>query len=153
MEWLTVVLAEVALGGPAALRQTPVQAVVGAGLSVARFPVRQVARQVDSLLGKASRTLDTVGETSQDVAETLDDLQDRATTAVKQQLAPDEDELPVTGYDQLTKPRAIALVKTLSQPEDVRSVIAYEESHRNRPDVVSAAQVRLAEIAKDVVVG
>ena len=120
---------------------------------MARFPVRQVARQVDSLLGKASRTLDTVGETSQDVAETLDDLQDRATTAVKQQLAPDEDELPVTGYDQLTKPRAIALVKTLSQPEDVRSVIAYEESHRNRPDVVSAAQVRLAEIAKDVVVG
>ena len=58
VEWLTVVLAEVALGGPAALRPTPVQAVVGAGLSVARFPVRQVARQVDSLIGKASRTLD-----------------------------------------------------------------------------------------------
>lgn len=153
VEWLTVVLAEVALGGPAALKPTPVQAVVGAGLSLATFPVRQVSRRVDAILGKASRTLDTVGETSQNVAETLDDLQERATTAVKQELAPDEDELPVTGYDQLTKPRAIALVKTLSQPEDVRSVIAYEESHRNRPEVVSAAQVRLSEIAKDVVVG
>ena len=151
VEWLTVVLAEVALGGPAALRPTPVQVVVGAGLTLATLPVRQVSRQVDALLGKAGRTIDQVGETSQQVAETLDDLQDKATTAVKQQLAPDEAELPVTGYDQLTKARAIALVKTLSQPEDVRSVIAFEESHRKRADVVSAAQVRLAEIAKDVV--
>ncbi len=153
VEWLTVVLAEVALGGPAALRATPVQVVVGAGVSLATFPVRQVSRTVDAFLGRASRTLDSMGQTSQEVAETLDDLQERATTAVKQELAPDEDELPVTGYDRLTRPRAVALVGTLSQPEDVRSVIAYEESHRNRPDVVSAAQVRLSEIAKDVVAG
>ncbi|MFC3687916.1 hypothetical protein [Aquipuribacter hungaricus] len=184
VEWLTVVLAEVALGGPAALKPTPVQVVVGAGVSLATLPARQVGRRVDSLVGRASRVMGSAGEKTQQAAEKLDDLQQQATakvddlqqqatakvgdlqqqaaatvedlqqqatTAAKQELAPDEDELPVVGYDQLTKARAIALVKTLSQPEDVRKVVAYEESHRQRADVVSAAQVRLAEIAKDVV--
>lgn len=151
VEWLTVVLAEVALGGPAALRPTPVQAVVGAGLSLAAFPVRTATRGVDIVLGRAGAALHQVGETSQDVAESLDDLQARAVRTVKAEVAPDADELPVAGYDKLTKPRAITAVKKLSTAADVRAVIAYEESHKNRADVVSAAQVRLADIAKDVV--
>jgi len=151
VRWLTVVLAEVALGGPAALRPTPVQAVVGAGLSLARLPARQVSRGVDSLLGQAGRAVDQAGESAQEAAQDLDDLQERATTAVKRTLAPDADRLPVTGYGRMTKPVAISAVKGLSTPADVRAVIAYEESHRKRADVVSAAQVRLAEIAQAVV--
>jgi hypothetical protein len=65
-----------------------------------RWPPSPPARSAVAsmrLLGKASRTLDTFGATSQEVAEKLDDVQARATSAVKQELAPDEDELPVTG--------------------------------------------------------
>ena len=151
VRWLTIVLAEVALGGPAALRPTPVQTVVGAGLSLARLPVRQVSRGVDSLLGQAGRAVDQAGQAAQEAAQDLDDLQDRATTAVKRTLAPAVDQLPVVGFGRMTKPLAIAAVKGLSTPTDVRAVIAYEESHRKRADVVSAAQVRLADIAQAVV--
>ncbi len=130
VEWLTVVLAEVALGGPAALRPTP-----GAGgrgrWAVARLAAWSAGHARGRRPDREGRRapLDSVGETSQDVAEALDDLQERAvdlqeraTTAVKQGLAPNEDDLPVTGYDRLTKPRAIAAVKKLSKPEDVRTV-------------------------------
>jgi hypothetical protein len=36
-------------------------------------------------------------------------------------------------------------------PDDVRAIIAYEEAHKNRQRVVSAAQTRVAAIAQDVV--
>ena len=153
VRWLTVVLAEVALGGPPALRPTPVQTVVGAGLSLARIPGRRVSRCVDSLLGQAGRAVDQAWQASQEDAEDLDDLQERATTAVRRTLAPNVDRLPVVGYGRLTKPLAIAAVKGLSTPADVRAVLAYEESHRKRADVVSAAQVRLADIARAVISG
>ena len=151
VRWLTVVLAEVALGGPAALRPTPVQAVVGAGLLLAKLPARRVSRGVDSLLGQAGRAADHAEEATQQAAENLDDLQDRATTAVRRTLAPDAGQLPVVGYGRMTKPQAIAAVNKLATPQAVRAVVAYEESHRKRADVVSAAQVRLAHLAQVVV--
>lgn len=169
IEWLTVVLAEVALGGPAALRATPVQVAVGVGVGLASFPARTVGRGVNAVLGRAGQVLDQVGETTQDVADNVSDsvtdLRDGVTdlrdgavdgfesTAkqVRKELAPEADELPVDGYEKLTKPRAIAAVKKIDRPEDLRAVIAFEEAHRNRADVVSAAQVQLSRIAKDVV--
>jgi len=39
-------------------------------------------------------------------------------------------------------------VKKLTKPADLRAVIGYEENNRNRKGVASAAQVRLAGIAK-----
>jgi len=61
------------------------------------------------------------------------------------------DELPIADYDELNQTDAVAAVKDLDDPSDIRTVIAYEEMHKNRQRLVSAAQTRLAEIAKEVV--
>lgn len=160
IEWLTIVLAEVALGGPAALRATPAQKVVGLGVGLASLPARRLGRGVDVVVGRAGQAFDQVGDSSQELADSLVDLRDAtrdslddAVTRVRQEMAPEADELPVPRYDSLTKPRAIAAVKKLDDAEQVRAVVAYEEAHKNRADVVSAAQVQLARIAEDVVLG
>ena len=46
--------------------------------------------------------------------------------------------------------QAVAAVKELTDPSDVRTVVAYEEAHKDRQGVVSAAQTRLAGIAQEV---
>ena len=62
------------------------------------------------------------------------------------------DELPITDYDDLNVPQAVAAIKELATvPADVRAILAYEESHKNRQGVVSAAQTRVAAIAQEVV--
>jgi hypothetical protein len=61
------------------------------------------------------------------------------------------EELPISDYEGLNVSQAVAAVKELDDPSDIRAVIAYEESHKNRHGVVSAAQTRLAAIAQEVV--
>ena len=56
VDWLTTVLAEDALGGPAALRRTPLQAAAGAAVRLVNVPVTWSARGLD-------RALDTVRTT------------------------------------------------------------------------------------------
>jgi hypothetical protein len=63
----------------------------------------------------------------------------------------DASELPIADYDELTVADAVAEVKDLTAPSDIRAIVAYEETHKNRARVVSAAQTRLAEIAQEVV--
>jgi hypothetical protein len=46
---------------------------------------------------------------------------------------------------------AIAAVKDLTASHDIRAIVAYEEAHKNRQRVVSAAQARVASIAQEVV--
>jgi hypothetical protein len=46
---------------------------------------------------------------------------------------------------------AVKAVKQLKEPRDIRVVIRYEETHKDRAGVVSAAQVALADIAKEAV--
>jgi hypothetical protein len=58
-------------------------------------------------------------------------------------------ELPVKHYEEMTAQAAIAALRTLDDPDDIRAMIAFEESHKNRSGVVSAAQTRYAAIAKD----
>lgn len=60
------------------------------------------------------------------------------------------DELPIEDYDTLNVSSAVAAVKELTEASDIRAVVAYEEAHKNRHGVVSAAQTRLAAIAQDV---
>lgn len=177
IEWLTVVLAEVALGGPAALRPTPVQAVLGAGLHLATFPVRTVGRGVEGVIDRASLLRSRVGSTSDTISDGIEDAreavtstvhetQERATSTARNTArgtartlrdarrtanTPDDSELPVEGYGSYTKPRAIAAVKKLSSVEELRTVIAYEEGTKNRADVVSAAQAQIARLAREVV--
>ena len=60
------------------------------------------------------------------------------------------DELPIKGYDNLTTRAAVAAIKKLTEVEDVRAIIAYEEAHKGRRGVASAAQTHIAAIAKEV---
>jgi hypothetical protein len=60
IEWLTTVLAEVALGGPPALRATPFQAVAGGVTRAVNYPVRFARDRVNGLLGRVQDTGDQV---------------------------------------------------------------------------------------------
>lgn len=60
VEWLTTVLAEQALGGPPALRATPVQAVVGGATRAVNYPVRFAREQVNRAFGRVQVTGDQV---------------------------------------------------------------------------------------------
>ncbi len=178
VEWLTTVLAEDALGGPAALRRTPLQAATGAAVRLAYIPMSLSARGLDKaidtvrtappafgeLLSRGAHARDVAlktltasrnaaletaekvvrGEGAEDAADALHSV--RAATGVL-----DPDELPIAEYTELNVSQAVAAVKDLTEPADIRAVIAFEEAHKNRQGVVSAAQTRLADIAKEVV--
>ena len=63
----------------------------------------------------------------------------------------DSDELPIDDYDELNVSEAVTAVKALTDPADVRAILAYEEANKARQGVVSAAQTRVAAIAQEVV--
>jgi hypothetical protein len=182
IEWLTVVLAEEAMGGPTALVPTPVQKVASGVARAVNAPVRFWANTVNS-------TVDTVKHAGEETSERLSAVSGRAaavTDAVRETLAAGRsatlrraeqvatregkedaaktakaareelgdvspDELPIKNFDQLTVGDAIKAIKGLKTPEDVRAVISYEEAHKSRANVVSAAQTQLAALAKDAV--
>jgi hypothetical protein len=197
VDWISTVLAEEALGGPTALRATPLQRVAGGVTNAIGLPVRAawegVNRAVDSaqeVSGKAWETVadvtdraERVGDRARqtfagvadrairlagagrDVARTGRDASlRRAETVARQEGATGtaqavrdtrrglgtlaEGELPIRDYDQLNQHEAIRQIKELDDPADVRAVINYEEAHRDRSSVISAAQTRAAALAK-----
>ncbi|GAF45425.1 hypothetical protein [Rhodococcus wratislaviensis] len=177
VDWLTTVLAEDALGGPAALRRTPLQAATGTAVRLVNVPVTWSARGLD-------RALDTVRATPPALSELLNRGAHAGDVAVKTLTASrdaaletaeqvtrregadgvagvlhsartgagvlDPGELPIGGYDDLNVAETVAAVKELAEPADVRAIVAYEEKNKNRHGVVSAAQTRLAAIAQEV---
>lgn len=182
VEWLTVVLAEEALGGPAALQPTPLQRVAGAAANAAIAPYRFATNRVNEAFDTAQQRRDAAGERLQEVAgragqltgavrETLgagraatlrraervarrEGNREAADTAKKarEELGDvSADELPIKGYDSLSVPDAVKAIKQLKTPHDVNVVIRYEETHKNRSNVASAAQTQLAAIAKEAV--
>jgi len=182
VEWLTVVLAEEAMGGPAALVATPVQKVAGGVARAVNAPVRFWANTVNN-------TVDTVKQAGEQTSDRFNAVTERAsalTEAVRETLAAGRgaslkraeqvatrdgnkdaakaakaareelgdvsaDELPIKKYDELTVTEAIKAIKGLKTPEDIRVVIHYEEAHKNRSNVASAAQTQLASLAKEAV--
>jgi ferritin-like metal-binding protein YciE len=58
-------------------------------------------------------------------------------------------ELPIKHFEEMTAPNAIAAVRELTDPDDLRAVIAFERSHKNRAGVVEAAQARHAAVARE----
>ncbi|MGY1620420.1 ferritin-like domain-containing protein [Geodermatophilus sp. SYSU D00691] len=83
VEWLTVVLAEEALGGPAALQPTPFQRVAGSVAHAAVTPYRFVANQVNE-------TLDSLTQGRRQAEARLGEVAGRAgqlTSAVRESLA------------------------------------------------------------------
>ncbi|WP_067686144.1 hypothetical protein [Nocardia jejuensis] len=177
VDWLGTVLSEDALGGPAALRRTPLQAATGTIVKLAVIPVTWSARGLDRALDTfrsappalsellargvhvgdvAVKTLtasrDAALETAEQVtrregehsaANTLHSL--RTATGILEAR-----ELPIEDYDERNVSQAISAIKTLTEPSDIRAIVAYEETNKNRAGVVSAAQARLSAIAQDV---
>jgi hypothetical protein len=182
VEWLTVVLAEEAMGGPAALVATPVQKVAGGVARAVNAPVRFWANTVNN-------TVDTVKQAGEQTSERFTAVTERAsalTDAVREtliagrgaslkraeQVANREgnkdaakaaksarenlgdvsaQELPIKNYDNLSVADAIKAIKGLKEAKDIRVVIHYEESHKDRSNVASAAQTHLADLAKEAV--
>ncbi len=178
VEWLTTVLAEDALGGPAALRRTPLQAATGAAVKLANLPglwtargvdralevIRNIRPNVDQLIDRGAHAGELAGRVlsgSRDAALaaaediTRGDGADQAADALhalrSASGALDPSELPIADYDELPVAEAISAVKELTDPSDIRVIVAWEEAHKNRQRVVSAAQTRLAAIAQEVV--
>jgi hypothetical protein len=175
---LTTVLAEDALGGPAALRRTPLQAATGAAVKLANLPglwtargvdralevLRNIRPNVDQLIDRGAHAGELAGRVlsgSRDAALaaaediTRGDGADQAADALhalrSASGALDPAELPIADYDELPVAEAISAVKELTDPSDIRVIVAWEEAHKNRQRVVSAAQTRLAAIAQEVV--
>jgi hypothetical protein len=178
VDWLTTVLAEDALGGPAALRRTPLQALAGTAVKVVNRPVTWSARGLDRAVDRlrstgpalnglvkrggnaaeiAAKALSASQTSALQAAEkvTRSEGADRAADALHSSRAAvgvlDADELPVRNYEELNVTEAVAAIKELTLPNDVRAILAYEEAHKNRQRIVSAAQTRVAAIAKEVV--
>ncbi len=182
VEWLTVVLAEEALGGPAALVATPVQKVAGGVARAVNAPVRFWANTVNS----AVDTVKHAGEETSDRFSAVTDRAQQLTDAVRETLtagrsaslrraeqiarregnkdaakaarsAREElgdvsaDELPIKNFDQLSVGDAVKAIKGLKESHDIRVIIRYEETHKSRANVVSAAQTQLASLAKQAV--
>ena len=178
VDWLTTVLAEDALGGPAALRRTPLQAAAGTAVKMFNLPVAWSARGVD----RAAEALRSTGPTFKDLVSrgghasdvaakalnasrgaalgaaervTRREGADKAADALHSTRAGagvlQANELPIPNYDDLNVSDAVAAVKELSNPGDVRAILAYEEENKNRQRVVSAAQTRVAAIAQEVI--
>jgi hypothetical protein len=182
VEWLTVVLAEEALGGPAALVPTPVQKVAGGVARAVNAPVRFWANTVNTAVDTAKHA----GEETSDRFSAVTDRAVKLTDAVRETLTAGrsatlrraeqvanregntdaakaarsarEDlgdvsasELPIKHYDNLSVGDAIKAINGLKDAHDIRVVINYEEAHKGRANVVSAAQTQLAALAKEAV--
>ncbi len=181
VQWLSTVLAEEALGGPTALRPTPLQAVAGTATRIVIAPVRWSADGVNRAVAMVKHRRDQVEDAADEVAEKATQLKDatkktlaaggKAGLAQAEKSARDDGadktagavhearvatgsvdpaELPIKDYDKLSINDAETAVKKLNRPEDLRTIIAYEEATKNRTGVISATQTRLAGIAKDV---
>ena len=178
VEWLTTVLAEDALGGPAALRRTPIQAAVGLAVRLANLPMAWSVRSADRAVQAVRNSrpafdeLMTRGAHAGEVAAKAMAASRDAALHTAEQVTRREgaggaadalhamrgsvgvleaDELPIRGYGELPVNEAVAAVKELNDPADIRAIIAYEEAHKNRQRVVSAAQTRVAAIAQEIV--
>ncbi|MBV8861213.1 MAG: ferritin-like domain-containing protein [Mycobacterium sp.] len=178
VEWLTTVLAEDALGGPAALRRTPLQAAAGTAVKLVNLPATWSARGLDRAVDALRSTRPALKElverggnageiaakalaASQNAAlhaaerVTRSEGADKAADALHSSRAAvgvlDAKELPIRNYDDLNVSDAVAAIKDLTVPNDVRVIIAYEEAHKNRQRIVSAGQTRVAAIAQEVV--
>lgn len=178
VDWLTTVLAEDALGGPGALRRTPMQAAVGVAVRLANMPMEWSVRRADRALQAVRNTrpnfesLLTRGAHAGEIAAkamaaSRDAALHTAEQATRREGASgaadalhamrgsvgvlEADELPIAGYDELNVNEAVAAVRDLDEPADIRAIIAFEEAHKNRQRVVSAAQTRVAAIAQEIV--
>ncbi|MGI5129298.1 ferritin-like domain-containing protein [Pseudonocardia sp. CA-107938] len=140
----------------------------------ARFAVERVNRTVDALTrrgrdaaGRLQGTADGVRTLVSDVQEVAgagrdaaltraEDVAEReragtiadtAHTARARVGALSAGELPIPRYADLTAQNTIAAIRRLDDPDDVRVVAAFEEQHKNRSGVLSAADAQIAALS------
>jgi hypothetical protein len=180
VDWLTTVIAEEALGGPAALTPTPLQRLAGGVAHAVGLPTRFAAEQVN-------RAVHTVYRTGEEAKEAVEDLAGSArrlgsdtrevasagrdaTLQQAERVARREgadtvagavhetraemgtlaaSELPIKHYEEMAPQNAIAAIRELTDPDDLRAVIAFEEAHKNRTGVIDAAQSHYAAVTKE----
>lgn len=65
--------------------------------------------------------------------------------------SPEDEQLPISDYTELDVSGAAAAATELTAPADIRAIVAHEEANKDRRGVASAAQTRLADIAREVV--
>ncbi|MFQ6226534.1 ferritin-like domain-containing protein [Nocardia sp. NPDC002869] len=177
VEWLTTVLAEDALGGPAALRRTPMQAATGTAVKLVNSPVTWSARGLDRVLETVRAASPAFGEllaqgaqAGEVAVKTLTASRDAALETAEQVTRREGADTaadafrsirtgtgvldpgvpPIADYNERNVTEAVAAIKELTKPADIRAVIAYEEANKNRQGVVSASRARLAAIAQEV---
>lgn len=63
----------------------------------------------------------------------------------------DASDLPVESFDSLSGADAVKAVKFLEDAEDVRVVLSYEQAHKDRKGVSTAAEKRITELAESSV--
>ncbi|HST99071.1 MAG TPA: ferritin-like domain-containing protein [Geodermatophilus sp.] len=182
VEWLTVVLAEEAMGGPAALQATALQRVAGSAARAANSPIRFWTNRVNEVVESVHQRREQAGERLNEASDKASSFSDavretltvgrsaalrraeriarregnkdaaNAAKAAREELGDvSADELPIKGYDSLSTQDAIKAVKELKSAHDVRVIIRYEETHKNRTSVVNATQTQLAALAKEAV--
>lgn len=78
IEWLTTRLAEVAAGGPAALRPTPMQSVVGFTRRLSTLPVRNAANTVNRSIDTAGRARHQAADAARTNTERVRELMEAA---------------------------------------------------------------------------
>jgi hypothetical protein len=167
VEWLASVLDEVAIGGPAVLEPTAVQRLAGGVAQAVRVPTRFAVEQVGRVvhtaywtgeqardvaervvrLGAGSREVAAAGrdaalqqaervahrEGAATVAEAVHDTRaDLGGLSAK--------ELPIPHFEEMTAQRAIAAIRSLTDPGEVGAMIAFEQSHESRGGVLDAAR-------------
>jgi bacterioferritin (cytochrome b1) len=192
VDWLHLRLAEVAVGGPVALRPTPVQAALSSAQAVAGIPAVQANKLVNRAIALAQRlrgrtvesTKSTVDRTVESTKSTLnrgtelasagasvvtagrDAMLNRGETVAREQGAASladsvhavrEDlgivaasDLPIKSYDNLSGDAVMAKLGEMDDPEEIRTVIAFETAHKNRKGVLKAAESRIEDIAREL---
>jgi len=181
IQWLMTRLAEVAVGGPVALRPSPTQAVAGFSRRAAMLPAQRSAALVNQSVERVSRLRDQAGEflstnvqRTRQLAEAAGSIWAAGRDASLQRTgqiaeqrgdrdtarrvnrtrrglgAVEPTELPIRRYDTLTAPTAIARVRSLTETEDVQTVLAYETANKARKGVLGALRERVQDLAADV---
>jgi len=111
-------------------------------------------RQLASAAGEIwSAGRDASLEQAEDVARRRGDRQiaNRVNRTRRELGAVDSSELPIRGYDDKGVGDVVARIDRLRDPQQVRTVLAYEQSNKNRKGVVEAAQTRIEALASSLV--
>jgi hypothetical protein len=150
---ITTILADQALGGPAALRPTPVQRATAVATHAVSLPARFAAEAVNRVVDLLQRTRTGTKETDDEDADTVRQLHitsDDATHPTRTDTGtPKASELPIHHYEEMGAQGAIVAIRKLTHPEDLQAIIRFEETHKNRSGVIEAAQSRHAMLTKE----